>query len=121
MRAWVTIILVAISIGASVKVSRADRTYIGDGSNSCGAWTQERATDTQRVQLWKGWLLGFLSGANIWDSNADFLLTQKLDAAALYAWMDNYCRAHPLDTVYFAAIKLVVELQSRSTMETRPR
>jgi len=36
--------------------------YIGDGANSCGAWTQERAQDSQRVQLWKGWVLGFVSG-----------------------------------------------------------
>ena len=97
--------LVASAWGAGGKL------YIGDGSNSCGAWTEERARDNQRVQLWKGWLLDFVSGANIYG-NSDILA--GADAQAIYGWVDNYCRAHPLDRVFDGAVALVSELLRRA-------
>ena len=70
--------------------------------DACGAWTQERARDAelQRAQLEKSWVLGFVSGANIYGETE---ILSQLDAPTLYAWVDNYCRSKPLARVYDAA------------------
>src|ERR1700733_6651247 len=98
--------LLAASMLLGFTAQASSHLYIGDGANSCGAWTQERAQDSQRVQLWKGWVLGFVSGVNnISDQHPDFL--KQVDAPAIYAWIDNYCRSNPLDHVFDATVAMV--------------
>lgn len=53
------------------------------------------------------WLLGFLSGVGFGNSSYDPL--RGIDAEAVWAWVDNYCRNHPLDTVTHAAGYLLAE------------
>jgi hypothetical protein len=36
------------------------------------------------------------------------------DFASVVAWIDNYCSAHPLDSIGTAALALVFELRSRA-------
>ena len=113
MRIWL-VMFVAGMLGASVQVSFAGRkAYIGEGVYSCGAWTQERARDakSQRAQLEKSWILGFVSGANIYGETE---ILSQLDAPTLYAWVDNYCRSKPLARVYDAALGMVDELLRRA-------
>ena len=74
---------------------------IGAGIDSCGRWTADRqpvrgvsaAQDEQ-------WVLGFLSA--IGYATADGPL-DGVDAQAVLAWVDNYCRANPLDHIMDAA------------------
>jgi hypothetical protein len=44
----------------------------------------------------------------------DIIDRPEVDYAALMAWMVNYCKAHPLDTVQVAAFKLVRELEAKA-------
>ena len=37
-------------------------------------------------------------------------LAEGTDADGVFAWIDNYCSAHPLETIYSAAEALVVTL-----------
>ena len=54
-----------------------------------------------------------MSGANVYvDGETDFL--KGNDADGVYAWMDNYCRAHPLDSLPVAAAPLIRELFDRT-------
>jgi hypothetical protein len=46
------------------------------------------------------------------DHPADVLVGTNFDG--LMAWIDNYCRANPLDLVGTAALKLFDELKSRA-------
>jgi hypothetical protein len=58
------------------------------------------------------WALGFLSGVNISGSaGTDFL--EPIDGQAVWAWLDNYCRDHPLDEFPGAIKALVRELVAR--------
>ena len=41
------------------------------------------------------WVLGFVSGSN-WSTIGDKDYLNGLDADAIHAWLDNYCRQHPL-------------------------
>src|SRR5713101_6780211 len=72
------------------------RTIIGT-QFSCGTWVQERslAQHPKRAQA-EAWIVGYLSGVNNSGTGSDMLL--GLDEA-IYSWMDNYCRSHPLGRV----------------------
>ena len=60
---------------------------------SCGEWVVHRdKSDT--LALGNGsWLLGYLSGLAT-GSGKDYLA--GTDNAAIYKWMDSYCRKNPL-------------------------
>jgi len=112
MRPHVVMLVAGLALSANSTVSYAGRFLIGDGGLSCGAWSQQRAADGQLVQLWKAWVLGFVSGANVYDGKE--LKLEAIDAPGIYAWIDNYCRSHPLDHVYDGTKALVTELLRRA-------
>jgi hypothetical protein len=46
------------------------------------------------------WILGFLSGIGSTGSSYGLNpLNGITDANAVWGWMDNYCREHPLDNI----------------------
>ena len=55
------------------------------------------------------WTLGFLTGLNF--SSLDRDLLGGVDIDAVVAWMDNYCREHPLKNLTQAAFDLLDELK----------
>jgi hypothetical protein len=67
--------------------------------------------NAETVQL-KSWVQGYMSGANGYQHNADFLI--ELDAPAIFAWLDNYCRQHPLEKLINASDALISELTMRA-------
>jgi hypothetical protein len=95
-----------------------DRVMFGTAGKSCGTWTQLRPAGALKpngsVPAEFGallmWVLGFISGANSDPSYPDVLLGKDFDG--LIAWIDNYCRANPLDNIAGAATHLIVELRS---------
>jgi hypothetical protein len=81
---------------------------IGAGAASCGTWTadrQQRSTGRHSLSLMdEQWVLGFLSGiAVMGDESVDPL--RRMDAEGVWAWVDNYCQAHPIETISSAAIE----------------
>lgn len=40
-------------------------------------------------------------------------LLEGVDSSAVLAWMDNYCRAHPLETIVVGATALRRELEGK--------
>lgn len=80
-------------------------------SPSCGAWTSARTNKADFVAVqYQMWVLGLVTGLN-W--NGPPMRSEGPDAQALFAWVDQYCSAHPLDLVISAAIRLSHELESR--------
>ncbi|TSP13931.1 hypothetical protein [Cupriavidus campinensis] len=85
------------------------------GRSDCGQWIAS-PTETK-----KAWLLGYLSGTNMWndmqiqyrsggkDMGPD-ILGRVQSADQIYVWMDNYCRANPLRDVTDGAFILWTEL-----------
>jgi hypothetical protein len=64
---------------------------VGIGTSSCLFWTKER--EIKQSFSWDQWLLGFVSGAG---SRGISPLTDP-DGVQVLAWIENYCRANPLD------------------------
>ena len=85
----------------------------GSGTSSCGTWTQARRQPVRSYEreVNEAWVVGFLSGSNliIVDQFDTDILAHR-DAQGLWAWIDNYCSAHPLTNIGTAADLLVREL-----------
>ena len=99
------VLLACVAVCASGE-ARADYTSIGQGSSSCGTWAEYRRSGGAVRQ--EQWILGFLSGVGWVNLNGDDPL-KGLDAPAVFAWIDNYCRANPLHHVNKAAGSLAIE------------
>jgi hypothetical protein len=71
---------------------------IGQGTLSCGSWVSERRKGPAAWEPlpYESWILGFLSGIGV-GSNGALNPLQGVDAEAVWAWIDNYCQAHPLE------------------------
>jgi hydrogenase/urease accessory protein HupE len=51
------------------------------------------------------WVVGFLSGVG-WPQNKYDPLAGMV-AGGVWGWVDNYCRAHPIETIGDAALAFV--------------
>ncbi len=72
---------------------------------SCGAWVKTR-TNNSTVQF-MGWLEGYMSGLAVgYEKN----ILQGTDSESIFLWMDNYCKANPLNGVADGGLDLFFEL-----------
>jgi hypothetical protein len=79
----------------------------GAGTRSCGNWLADRG-NIHDVEI--EWVLGWLSASSTWISGLTPSSLRQTDADAVSAWVDKYCREHPLDRIAKAAMSLVDEL-----------
>ena len=76
---------------------------------SCGNWVESRQAKRSYLERAHngGWLLGFMSGLAM-KSGIDYLA--KSDKDSLLLWVDNYCKANPLEYLDKAGYELEKEL-----------
>jgi hypothetical protein len=103
------------------------------GGDSCGKWIEaRRARGTAAEVMHTSWVYGYLSaaaallegdarGAVFLGKNdqtliekADILNPKYIDANAINAWMDNYCRAHPSEMIADALRVLLAGLKEKT-------
>lgn len=110
MREKVLLILAAVlclpSIASSVTM------FHGVGATSCGAWTTVRPNGDFYTR--GQWALGFLSAAGFYGFNI-----RGSDSAAIFAYLDKYCLANPLEDFSEGVIALAEELHSRSEKDNQ--
>jgi hypothetical protein len=85
-------------------------TVLGAGNFSCGKWSNERRSQSVSGLSAAQWVLGYVSAANRFLLTHDGDVAKNTDNAALLAWLDNYCSAHPLDNLNVASGRLILEL-----------
>lgn len=90
---------------------------MGAGTQSCGFWTRWSKERGMMSNVLFAWVQGFISRASY--SRLTDLLRGR-DADGLQAWVDNYCAAHPLDTIELAAGALELELARTAPKVGRP-
>ena len=73
------------------------RLVIGQGANSCWAWTRSHAAKAATQGLYTQWVAGFVSGVSSEADEPDILT--RMDFDGLMAWMHDYCKANPLAKV----------------------
>jgi hypothetical protein len=103
------------------------------GASSCGKWIDARkARGTPAEVMHTSWVYGYLSaeaallgrearGAVFLGKNsqtliekADILNPKYINVNAINAWMDNYCRAHSLETITDALRILLARLKEKT-------
>ena len=72
---------------------------IGAGTDSCGSWTALRRQSEFAAVQPAEWILGFLSGVGFRGVPGRDDPLNNVDARAVWAWVDNYCLAHPLENI----------------------
>lgn len=89
----------------------------GIGQISCGRFIQERERRAGPYgsydATFRQWLLGFITALN-WAGPDRRDLLAGADAEGAMLWIENYCRARPLDTFFDAALALRRELAEKS-------
>lgn len=102
--------LIKVFILSAVLVSMsgyANKTSLGSGEASCGAWTDERSKDSRIAARYGDWVLGFLTGAN---SIIPGDMLKGHGEAGLLGWMDRYCKKNPLKKIVDSVDRLSKEI-----------
>jgi hypothetical protein len=108
---WVVIALLT-SIGTSAAAGNGGSVF-GVGNASCGHWTEARKMHMANVE--EQWVAGFLTGTNgILFTDMHVEILDDMDASGLFAWIDNWCSANPLNHIAHAASTLMLELMIKA-------
>ena len=111
------LILAAVLMIADAAAASDDNSVvhiIGFGRGSCGNWTasareyspDRRITPSSLVHVKQiQWVLGYLSGVGKFTASIDPL--NNMDGEGVMAWIDNYCRDHPVEQIVEAATAFV--------------
>ena len=111
--------VMALFLTGYVSISFGAETYVGGaGASVCGTWSEARRgpMTSQTViqeQMMVSWVMGFVSAMNNEYAEQFPNFTQKfkrIGPDGITGWMDNYCRANPINSVNDAAMSLVLEL-----------
>lgn len=103
--------LVAGLLGAAAPVPSP--LIAGAGLATCDEWVDQMGSPEHA--LMEQWLFGSLSRGN-YDHDRDIL--EGRDAAALRAWVDSFCKAHPKATLQATSLELEHDLY-RGTAKRR--
>ncbi len=85
----------------------ADRSI---GNRDCGQWIKE--DKEYQKALSQTWLLGYMTGLNLADTQGRDSL-RKVSAQQIFLWMDNFCKARPLENVSDGGHDLMAELRKK--------
>jgi hypothetical protein len=117
----ITLLVLSILLVGASGASAQLVTVLGFGNKSCGSWTEARRAHNSTADIFEGWVAGYLSGSNSIIASSPALGIDILkeasaqgDAQGLWAWIDNYCQAHPLNSTATAANALGSELIRRA-------
>ncbi len=86
------------------------RTIEVRGVRSCGEWVSDNKTLALGNQTW---LLGYLSGIAVATRKQ---ILSGTDNQSIYLWVDNYCRANPLQSLSDAGADLYFELVKQKNL-----
>ena len=95
----VLFLLAALSFPSFAANQTNQYVIFGAGSRPCGSWLQLRSQALPDSAVLQSWVLGYVTSvnANLLSVNQD--VTGGAAPDALFGWIDNYCAAHPLDSL----------------------
>jgi hypothetical protein len=108
------VILIVVIVTAAVS-GQSPSVRVGAGGVSCGRWLEIREQGDSMESHVADWIDGFLVGSAL--ASSQFVLTpnwQMPDTPTERAFVDKYCRDHPLDSVTRAAVVLYNEVKRKA-------
>jgi hypothetical protein len=100
---WLAILFLALSVAAPCRAAGNQYVIFGAGSRPCGSWLQLRSQALPESAILQSWVLGYVTSVNANLLSVDQDVTAGAAPDALFSWIDNYCAAHPLDSLARAA------------------
>jgi hypothetical protein len=95
--------LLSIALILALMTSAEAFKIIGAGVDSCGTWMADRHHPRSPDALQdEQWVLGFLSGVG-YEGGEGVDPLNDMEANGVWAWIDNYCQAYPIETITTAA------------------
>jgi hypothetical protein len=96
---------------------------IGTGQLGCGEWLQAREkNDEVRVEFFVQWIWGFLTSHDYYQTSvaSPRVIAQQMPShPTVTAYIDKYCKEHPLNTVLFGAAQLAQDLGGITAFHNR--
>jgi len=96
-----------LCIGLTASIAEA---VLIRGATSCGTWVAQTKEDGILISATRMWLIGYLSG-RVMESGRDVM--RGTDNPSFYLWVDNYCKANPLNDIADAGDALFSELAKK--------
>lgn len=111
--------ILAAAVAASAPAQDLEDPVIGIGGDNCAAWSAAWAPGGDKAAAYSmvSWVLGFIQHSDLVVSAP---LMRGQDPNSLKEWTSQYCAAHPLDSVFQAAMALETELIHRAGVGTKP-
>ncbi|MBM6448028.1 MULTISPECIES: hypothetical protein [Pseudomonas] len=109
MKAGIAVAVALVAAMTSGPATAVGMAY-GYGALGCGkfvaATDEKRAGYPQSLNLFMAWLSGFVSYSSLMSEIEYFKGT---DSISVQLWLENYCRANPLEPFNTAALALLLE------------
>ena len=105
MKKIISALLISLVANSALALS-----YTQAGHGTCREWNKERKEKISLVQ--ETWLSGYLTGLQSTGYGGKFL--DGSDDAAIFGWMDRYCKANPAKKMDAGVFKLVKKLKSNA-------
>ncbi len=87
----------------------AQYTAFGAGNKSCSGWVtaeDEHYSVVKRAQFY-GWIRGYLTAYSLWVERGSGPVSSRNSSASARAWVANYCRNHPRESVAKTAERMI--------------
>jgi len=100
--------------GASGPAIADERTInaVGHGVEPCKAWLDARKNGYSAG--YGDWLMGYLTGVNLWGPTSRRDLLRNQNAQEMIEWIDKYCAVFPNELIESAARQLILDLGRRA-------
>jgi hypothetical protein len=111
-------ILLSVWLAQDCPSPRAGETSIYAYPGSCGDWSALVAGSVPALQ-YRAWVLGYMSGVASTGTFATNFLDASTPGGAI-AWVDAYCKSHPLERISDAAHEVTSEVAKRAKQLKAP-
>ena len=117
MRSAILMLLLAVVAFHTRAGDLKDGTFMAQPNISCGKLIEGNKSKGGRHEF-SMWLGGFLTAYN-WLKPDTVSILGKSDLTSAILWIENYCRANPLQSTGGAAILLTEELYPQRLLSTK--
>lgn len=104
IRVW---LICLAATAAALPAAAAPYGVLGAEIVSCTTWASDRHGHTPAATADEDWVMGYITAYNF-TTQGD--IAKGTNNAALAAWIDNYCSAHPSDSLATASAALITDL-----------
>ena len=105
------IVAVILTLASPAAAQSREVTAFGPGNETCSSWSAANHDARGPMAFW---ILGYLTGADAWGDQGDFLeKASSASSAALFRWIDDFCKLNPSAPLYTSANALACDLAGK--------